>query len=59
MNLMMNEENVNLFIQDEAGTLALGGKLAETPLIPALFFYGQLGAGKTTFVRGFLRSLGL
>lgn len=39
--------------------LDLGGKLAEKcspPLI--IFLHGQLGAGKTTFVRGFLGGLG-
>ncbi len=39
--------------------LACGGKLArrcEPPL--TLFLFGQLGVGKTTFVRGFLQGLG-
>jgi len=44
---------------DEAATLALGGALAHT-LQPGLRIYlsGDLGAGKTTLVRGLLRGLG-
>lgn len=46
-------------IKTEKDMLALGGKLAKT-IQPGLCIalYGELGAGKTTFVRGFLRSLG-
>jgi tRNA threonylcarbamoyladenosine biosynthesis protein TsaE len=38
----------------------LGGELANaTPMESATYFlYGELGAGKTTLVRGFLRALG-
>jgi tRNA threonylcarbamoyladenosine biosynthesis protein TsaE len=54
-------------IPDESSMLALGGKLAsvslprepetaDSPLV--IFLHGQLGAGKTTLVRGFLRKLG-
>jgi len=44
---------------DEAATLALGGALAHT-LEAGLKIYltGELGAGKTTLVRGLLRELG-
>ena len=48
-----------LKIPNESTMLALGAKLAtvcSSPLI--IFLYGQLGAGKTTFTRGFLRGLG-
>lgn len=44
---------------DENATLAFGKKLAL--LCPAqctIFLEGELGAGKTTFVRGFLQGLG-
>jgi tRNA threonylcarbamoyladenosine biosynthesis protein TsaE len=46
-------------LRDEAATLALGGALAHT-LQPGLRIYltGDLGAGKTTLVRGLLRELG-
>lgn len=46
-------------LPDEAATLAFGAQLAQE-LAPGLTFYleGDLGAGKTTLVRGILRSLG-
>lgn len=46
-------------LADEAATLAAGQRLAHT-LAPGLVIYlqGELGAGKTTFVRGVLRGLG-
>jgi len=46
-------------LADESETLALGGALAGC-LAPALTIYlrGELGAGKTTLVRGVLRALG-
>ena len=44
----------------EADTLALGGALADC-MVPGLVVYlsGELGAGKTTLVRGLLRKLGV
>lgn len=46
-------------LSDEDATLAFGAKLA-TALAPGLTLYleGDLGAGKTTLVRGMLRALG-
>lgn len=44
---------------DEAATLALGAQLAR--IIAAgsvIFLHGNLGAGKTTLVRGYLQALG-
>lgn len=47
------------FLPDEPATLALGAALA-AGLEPGLVVYlrGELGAGKTTLVRGVLRALG-
>jgi len=48
------------FIPDEKNMQNLGGKLA-LPCASAktiIFLHGQLGAGKTTLVRGLLRGLG-
>ncbi|MDO8315481.1 MAG: tRNA (adenosine(37)-N6)-threonylcarbamoyltransferase complex ATPase subunit type 1 TsaE [Rugosibacter sp.] len=46
---------------DEAATLSFGAQFASTQcLVPGLviWLHGDLGAGKTTFVRGLLRALG-
>jgi tRNA threonylcarbamoyladenosine biosynthesis protein TsaE len=49
----------SVFLEDEAATLAFGKRLAGR-LAPAalVFLRGDLGAGKTTLVRGILRGLG-
>lgn len=48
-----------LFIPNESATLAFGAALAKTcPSNCIIFLQGDLGAGKTTLVRGFLQSLG-
>jgi len=46
-------------VPQSTGMEALGGKVAQhSPPGLKLFLQGELGAGKTTFVRGFLRQLG-
>ena len=49
----------NIFLKNEQAQLNLAGKIAHftTPGC-VLFLQGDLGAGKTTLVRGFLTSLG-
>ena len=51
--------SLNAHLPDEAATLAMGRALAPC-LAPGLVIYlrGELGAGKTTLVRGVLRGLG-
>ena len=55
----MTETSHVVFIENEEAMLSFGGKIAsfieETAVI---FLYGELGVGKTTWVRGFLKGLG-
>jgi tRNA threonylcarbamoyladenosine biosynthesis protein TsaE len=46
-------------LADEAATLAFGARLSSVLTPPlVIFLHGQLGAGKTTLVRGVMRGLG-
>lgn len=48
-----------IYLADEAASLALGGQIAQQfPTGGIIKLYGNLGAGKTTIVRGLLRELG-
>ncbi len=50
---------IELYLEEEAATEALGARLAQgLPPGSVVFLHGDLGAGKTTLVRGFLRELG-
>ena len=55
----MHADHLTLALPDEAATLALGAALAAI-LAPGMVFWleGDLGAGKTTLVRGLLRAAG-
>lgn len=55
----MNSHLVKKVIENEPAMLALGAKLAHAcPDTAVIFLYGDLGAGKTTLTRGFMRGFG-
>jgi tRNA threonylcarbamoyladenosine biosynthesis protein TsaE len=55
----MLEPVTKLRLEDATETIAIGKQLACTAYFPlVIFLEGDLGSGKTTLVRGFLRGLG-
>jgi tRNA threonylcarbamoyladenosine biosynthesis protein TsaE len=56
----VSSDDRSLFVPDESAMMALGADLAATcpDNARAVHLTGDLGAGKTTLVRGFLRALG-
>lgn len=55
----MKESSPELFLPDAAATEGFGARLAACcPLSCKIYLQGELGAGKTSLVRGFLRGLG-
>ena len=56
---ILDSDSCHLMLPDETATLALGVEIARI-LQPGMTLYleGDLGAGKTTLVRGVLRALG-
>jgi len=56
----MNDDTIRWPLPDEAATLAFARALAATAPMPAVVHLaGDLGAGKSTLARGWLRALGV
>jgi len=56
----MNDAPITCDLQDEAATIMLAQRLAQTQPGPAMVHLeGDLGAGKSTLARAFLRALGV
>ena len=54
-----SQTHFSVYLPDEEAQLQFAGRLAEKAFPGMLvFLMGDLGAGKTTFVRGFLRAMG-
>lgn len=55
----MESKNWKQTVLTEEAMLSLGGQLVKSVSAPCvIYLHGELGAGKTTLVRGFLRALG-
>jgi len=53
-------DSFECFLENEAATQAFAKRLAAVSQSPLLiYFYGEIGAGKTTFIRAFLRAFGV
>ena len=51
--------DITFNLADEAATLSLGGRLARALRVgQSIYLHGDLGAGKTTLVRGLLHGMG-
>lgn len=58
--VLMTDQTLTILLTNEVATLECGASIARAlhPRCGVIHLQGQLGAGKTTFSRGFLRELG-